>query len=89
MAKNADSYGGIIYSQKVLLRLVEKGLTRESAYRLVQRNALNAMDNDGSFRDNLLRDAEITALMSETELLECFDRADYFKNIPKIFERFE
>ena len=88
MAKNADSYGGIIYSQKVLLRLVEKGLTRENAYRLVQRNALCAMDNDGSFRENLLKDTEITALMSEAEILECFDRADYLKNISKIFERF-
>lgn len=89
MAKNSDSYGGIIYSQKVLLRLVEKGLTRENAYRMVQRNALCAMDNDGSFRENLLKDTEITALMSESEILECFDRADYLKNIPKIFERFE
>lgn len=89
MAKNADSYGGIIYSQKVLLRLVEKGLTRENAYRLVQRNALDAMDNDGSFRENLLKDAEIQALLTEQEVLECFDRADYLKNISKIFERFE
>ncbi len=88
MAKNADSYGGIIYSQKVLLRLVEKGLTRENAYRLVQRNALSAMDNDGSFRENLLGDADILALMSESEILECFDRADYLKNISKVFARF-
>lgn len=89
MAKNADSYGGIIYSQKVLLRLVEKGLTRENAYRLVQRNALSAMDNDESFRENLLGDADILALMSESEILECFDRADYLKNISKVFARFE
>lgn len=89
MLKNADSYGGIIYSQKVLLKLVEKGLTREDAYRIVQRNALAAMDNDGSFRENLLQDSDVMSLFSEKEIMEFFDRADYLKNIPLIFERFE
>ena len=89
MQKNANSYGGIIYSQKVLLKLVEKGLTRETAYRLVQRNALTALDNDSSFRENLSRDTEITNLLNEQEIKECFDQAEYLKNIDKIFKRFE
>ena len=89
MSRNANSYGGIIYSQKVLLKLVEKGLTREVAYRLVQRNALSALDNDGSFKDNLLSDAEVLELVSQEELLECFDMDDYLKNIPLVFKRFE
>ena len=89
MQKNANSYGGIIYSQKVLLKLVEKGLTRETAYRLVQRNALTALDNDSSFKENLSRDTEITNLLNEQEIKECFDQAEYLKNIDKIFKRFE
>ncbi len=89
MSKNADSYGGIIYSQKVLLKLVEKGLSREDAYRIVQRNALRAMDNDGSFRENLLRDEEVTSKLSEADVESCFDRVEYLQNIGEIFSRFE
>jgi len=89
MSKNADSYGGIIYSQKVLLKLVEKGLSREDAYRIVQRNALRAMDNDGSFRENLLRDEEVTSKLAEADVESCFDRVEYLQNIGEIFSRFE
>ena len=53
LLKNTDKFGGIVFSQKVLLKLIEKGLTREEAYRLVQRNALEAFNNDGDFRINL------------------------------------
>lgn len=89
MQKNADSYGGIIYSQKVLLQLVKKGLTRETAYRLVQRNALSAMDNGGSFRENLLEDSDVRAVLDEATILACFNQEEYLQNIPKIFARFE
>lgn len=89
MQKNADSYGGIIYSQKVLLKLVDKGLTREESYRIVQRNALKAMDENGSFRENLKNDEVVTGLLQDEELQECFSRTEYLKNIAKIFERFE
>ena len=62
MLKNTNKFGGIVYSQRVLLKLIEKGLTREDAYRLVQRNALDAFENDGDFRINLLNDKDVEKL---------------------------
>jgi len=88
MLKNANSFGGIVFSQKVLLSLTEKGLTREDAYRIVQRNALDAFDNDGNFKENLLNDNEITSRLTEEEVENCFDFSSYLKNIDIIFERF-
>ncbi|MBE7712062.1 MAG: adenylosuccinate lyase [Cyanobacteria bacterium SIG31] len=84
MQKNVNLYGGIVYSQKVLLKLVdEKGYTREEAYRIVQKHALNAL-NGGNFRQGL----ESEKILSEDELNECFNQIDYLKNINKIFEKF-
>ena len=88
MKKNTNLYGGIVYSQKVLLKLVEKGLTREDAYEIVQRNALLAIDNNGNFKENLLRDTQVTEKLSQNELEECFDLKDYLKNIDSIFAKF-
>lgn len=88
MLKNANSFGGIVFSQKVLLTLTEKGLTREDAYRLVQRNALDAFDNDGNFKENLLNDNEITKHLTKEEIEACFNFDDYLKNIEVIFSRF-
>ena len=59
MLKNTEKFGGIVFSQKVLLSLIEKGLTREEAYRIVQRNALDAFENNGNFRENLLKDNDV------------------------------
>ena len=83
MLKNINLYGGIVFSQKVLLKLVDKGLTREDAYRIVQRHALNAL-NGGNFKIGL----ESENLLSTTELDECFNIQDYLKNIENIFARF-
>ncbi len=88
MLKNAKLYGGIVYSQKVLLKLVEKGLTREDAYRIVQKHALDAL-NGGHFKDALYQDTRVTNLLTQEEIENCFDVADYLKNIEKVFERFE
>ena len=88
MLKNAKLYGGIVYSQKVLLKLVEKGLTREDAYRIVQKHALDAL-NGGHFKDALYQDTRVTNLLTQEEIESCFDVADYLKNIEKVFERFE
>ena len=88
MTKNANSFGGIVFSQKVMLTLVEKGLTREDAYRLVQRNALDAFDNDGNFKENLLSDADVLKHLTEEEINECFDYKAYLKHVDDIFERF-
>ena len=88
MLKNAKLYGGIVYSQKVLLKLVEKGLTREDAYRIVQKHALDAL-NGGHFKDALYQDTRVTNLLTQEEIESCFNVADYLKNIEKVFERFE
>ena len=87
MLKNTKLYGGIIYSQKVLLKLVEKGYTREEAYRIVQQHSLNAL-NGGNFKQGLLDDERVTQKLSENELEECFDVNEYLKNIDNVFARF-
>ena len=84
MLKNTQLYGGIVYSQKVLLKLIEKGLSREEAYRIVQKHALDAL-NGGNFKAGL----ETENIFTPTELDECFDTKDYLKNIDTVFARFE
>lgn len=88
MLKNTQLYGGIVYSQKVLLKLVEKGLSREEAYRIVQKHALDALNGSGDFKKALFMDEKVTALLSKEETEACFDVRDYLKNIDKVFERF-
>ena len=84
MLKNTKLYGGVVFSQKVLLKLVEeKGYSREDAYRIVQKHALNAL-NGGNFKEGLRSEN----ILSDAELEDCFDVNDYLKNIDKIFERF-
>lgn len=87
MLKNTDKFGGIVFSQKVLLKLVEKGLTREDAYKIVQRNALDAFNNDGDFRVNLINDKEVMKYFSPLEVDEIFDKTEFLKNINTIYKR--
>lgn len=89
MLKNANLFGGIVYSQKVLLTLIEKGLTREDAYKIVQRNALNAFENDGNFKANLISDEEVKKYLSNDEIENCFKTEDYLKNIECIYKKFK
>lgn len=87
MLKNTDKFGGIIFSQKVLLILVEKGLTREEAYKIVQRNALDAFNNNGNFRDNLKNDIDVKSLLSLDDIEKIFNKDDFLKNINVIYDR--
>lgn len=87
MLKNTNKFGGIVYSQRVLLKLIEKGLTREDAYRLVQRNALDAFENDGDFRINLLNDKDVEKLLTPKEIDAIFDKSDFLKNVDIIYAR--
>ena len=82
MIKNADKYGGIIYSQSCLLKLIEHNMTREEAYKLVQEAAMDAFNNDGNFRENMKK------YLSEAEIEECFNQEKYLRNIDTIFKRF-
>lgn len=87
MLKNTEKFGGIVFSQKVLLELTEKGLTREDAYRIVQRNALDAFENDGDFKANLLKDKDVTERLSADEIEKIFDRNAFLANINAIYKR--
>ncbi len=90
MRSNMNRFGGIIFSQRVLLTLIAKNVSREDAYRLVQRNAHAAWNQPGGdFKANLNADAEITDKLSVAEIESCFNEADYLKNIPAIFARFK
>ena len=88
MKNNTNLFGGIVYSQKVMLELVDKGLTREEAYRIVQRNALDAFENNGNFKENLEHDDDILDTLSVDDLDDCFVQAEYLKNINKIYDKF-
>ena len=84
MLKNTQLYGGVVYSQKILLKLVEeKGYTREDAYRIVQKHAIAALSG-GDFKEGMKSEG----ILTESELDECFDTSDYLKNIDKVFKRF-
>lgn len=88
MLKNLNIYGGVIFSQKVLLLLVEKGLSREKAYSLVQKNAHQAWNNEnGNFKQNIKEDQEIMGLLNESDLKECFDPAIHLSNLNVIWEK--
>ncbi|HEY9869042.1 MAG TPA: adenylosuccinate lyase, partial [Candidatus Obscuribacterales bacterium] len=87
MRRNMDIFGGVIFSQAVLLKLVEKGLTREQAYKLVQASAMEAWNkDDGNFKENLLKDEAVMRVLSKTELEDCFNPAYYLKNVDRVFE---
>ncbi len=89
MQANLDAMGGLVHSQRVLLALTQAGVSREDAYRLVQRNAMKVWESNGtlSLLDLLKADDEVTAALSETELEEKFDLAYHFKHVDTIFAR--
>jgi adenylosuccinate lyase len=87
MKKNLDSTGGLIFSGQLLLDLAEAGMLREDAYRLVQKHATNAWQNDLVFRDLVAGDAEITKLLSREKLARTFDLSRQLGNVDAIFER--
>ena len=88
MLKNLNIYGGVIFSQKVLLLLVEKGLSREKAYHLVQKNAHQAWNTiNGDFKKNIAQDKEIMELIDEDDLKQCFDPCFHLNNLNVIWEK--
>ena len=89
MQANMDRMGGLIHSQRVLLALTQNGVSREDAYRLVQRNAMKVWESDGRLMllDLLKQDEEVTAALSAEQLEERFDLEYHFKHVDTIFER--
>ena len=87
MQKNLDRLGGLIHSQRVLLALTQKGMSREDSYKAVQRNAMPVWHGQGNFLDLLKADAEVVAHMSAAELEALFNLDYHFKHVDTIFAR--
>ncbi len=85
--RNLNLTGGLIFSGRLLLKLAEKCGSRETAYRLVQRNAMAGWAGKGKFTELVVADPEITKYMSRAEIAECFDIKYYFRHIDKIYQR--
>ncbi|GJD45344.1 Adenylosuccinate lyase [Methylobacterium cerastii] len=87
MQKNLDRLGGLVHSQRVLLALTQEGVSREDAYRLVQRNAMPVWRGQGDFLALLKADSEVAAALSPEQIEECFDLGYHFKHVDTIFSR--
>lgn len=85
MLKNLDRLGGLVHSQRVLLALTQKDISREGAYAAVQRNAMKVWRGEGNFLDFLKADPEV--ILSDEELSELFDNGYHFKNVDAVFAR--
>jgi adenylosuccinate lyase len=87
MLKNLDRLGGLVHSQRVLLALTQKGVSREDAYAAVQRNAMKVWRGEGKFIDLLESDPDIAQHLGKSELNDLFDLGYHYKNVDKIFQR--
>jgi len=87
MRRNLDRSFGLIFSEQVLLALLEKGASREEAYTLVQRNAMRAWEEETDFKGLLLQDGGVLRYLNQEEVEACFDPAVHFKHVDAIFER--
>ncbi len=87
MKQNLERGGGLVHSQQVLLALTQKGMSREGAYRAVQRNAMRAFRGEGSFLEFLKADAEVSAALPAAELEPLFDLRTHLRNVDTIFAR--
>ena len=87
MQKNLDRLGGLIHSQRVLLALTQKGVSREDSYGYVQRNAMPVWRGEGDFLTLLKADKDVKARLSDAELEELFDLGYHLKNVDTIFRR--
>jgi adenylosuccinate lyase len=87
MQKNLDRLGGLVHSQRVLIALTQKGVAREDAYRLVQRNAMRVWRGEGDFLTFLKADGDVAGKLSAAELEELFDLGYHFKHVDTIFAR--
>lgn len=87
MRRNLEKMGQLVFSEHVLLALIQKGMTREEAYKVCQRSAAQCWDEGVSFRQALEKDEDVTSRLSAKELDECFDLEHHLRNVDTIFER--
>jgi len=89
MMDNINRTRGLVFSQRVLLALVDKGVAREDAYKFVQRNAMKVWQGKGAdFKDLLAQDPEVAGLLSAQDIAGCFDLGYYLRNVDAIYKRF-
>lgn len=90
MERNLNCYGGVVFSQRVLLTLIDKGLNREQAYAIVQENAHAAWNQpSGNFRDLITQDVRVTEKLSAAEIETCFDPQHHLRYLDQIYQRLE
>jgi adenylosuccinate lyase len=87
MKRNLDLTGGLVFSQRIMLELTKKGLSREKAYQIVQDTAMESKQNDKRFKDLILEHREINKYMKMDEIYSCFDYNYYIRNIDYIYQR--
>lgn len=87
MKTNLEKMGQLVFSEHVLLALVQKGMTREEGYKVCQKSAAKCWDDGVSFRQALEKDADVTRLLSNGELAECFNLEHHLRNVDAILER--
>jgi adenylosuccinate lyase len=87
MQKNIERLGGLVHSQRVMIALTQKGVAREDAYRLVQRNAMRVWQGEGDFLTFLQADADVRQRLSAAELVESFDLSHHLAHVDTIFRR--
>ncbi|MBD0262369.1 MAG: adenylosuccinate lyase [Tolypothrix sp. Co-bin9] len=88
MERNLNCYGGVVFSQKVLLALIEKGMKREEAYKIVQESAHAAWNKpEGNFHDLISKEPRVTEKLSAAEIAECFDPQQHLKHLEEVYQR--
>jgi adenylosuccinate lyase len=87
MKQNLERLGGLVHSQRVMIALTQKGVAREDAYRLVQRNAMKAWNGGGDFLSLLKADRDVKAKLSDAEIVANFDLGYHLKHVDTIFAR--
>jgi len=86
MLRNLEASFGLVFSQPVLLALIESGRTRDDAYRIVQRNAMRAWEEERPFRELLAADPEVTETLDAARLDACFDLKRALANSGRVFD---
>jgi adenylosuccinate lyase len=88
MARNMNCYGGVVFSQRVMLTLVDKGMRREEAYKIVQENAHTAWNKlDGNFHDLIVQDARVKERLSPEEIEACFNPQHHLQHLDEVYHR--
>lgn len=87
MLKNIELTGGLVFSGQLMLALTQKGVSREEAYSMTQRNAMAVWDQGGDYKSRVLADADITAVLTKEEIDRIFDLRHYLRNVSRVYER--